>query len=69
MPQANLLIIQERIPLEKDHVESVCVINKFLKIFIGNLRSEGRALQILEEVIETVGSKANDYVILLGYIL
>jgi hypothetical protein len=55
-------------PLEKRGVESVCVTNKFLKVFIGNLGREGRALQILEEVIKTVGSEVNDYVALLGYI-
>jgi hypothetical protein len=61
-------IVQERIPLEKGRVESVCVINKFLKIFQGNLGIEGRATQILEEAIKAVGPKANDYVILLGYV-
>jgi hypothetical protein len=31
-----------------------------LKIFIGNLRSEGRVAQVLEEVTEAVGPEAND---------
>jgi hypothetical protein len=57
-------IIQESIPLEKRGVESVCVINKFLKVFIGNLGREGRAPQILEEAIKTVGPEVNDYVVL-----
>jgi hypothetical protein len=39
-----------------------------LKVFKGNLRREGRAPQILEKVIKTVGSEVNDYVVLLGYI-
>jgi hypothetical protein len=38
-----------------------------LKVFIGNLGSEGRAPQILKEMIETVGPEANDYVVLLWY--
>ena len=29
-------IIQERIPLDKGRVESVCIIDKFLKVFISN---------------------------------
>jgi hypothetical protein len=61
-------IIQESVPLDKGRVESVCVIDKFLKVFIGNMGSEGRAPQILEEAIETVSPEANDYVVLLGYI-
>jgi hypothetical protein len=39
-----------------------------LKVFIGNLGGEGRASQIPEEAIKTVGSEVNDYVALLGYI-
>ena len=61
-------IIQECIPLQKGRVESVCVIKKFLKVFQGNLGSEGRALQILEEAIKTVGPEASDYVARVRYI-
>ena len=42
--------------------------NKLLKVFQCNLGSEGRATQILEEAIKTVGPEANDYVVLVGYI-
>ena len=45
-------IIQERISLEKGGVESICVINKFLEVFQGDLGIEGRAPQILEEAIK-----------------
>jgi hypothetical protein len=55
-------IIQERVPLEKGCVKSVCVMNKLLKVFQRNLGSEGRASQILE-VIGTVGPGANDIAI------
>jgi hypothetical protein len=57
------------IPLEKRGVKSVCVINKFLKVSICNLGREGKAQQILEEAIKTVGPEVNDYVVLLGCIL
>jgi hypothetical protein len=57
-------IIQESIPLEKCRVESVCVINQFLKVLIGNLGREERAPPILEEAIKTVGPEVNDYVVL-----
>jgi hypothetical protein len=56
------------IPVEKRGVGSVYVINKFLAVFIGDLGREGRAPQILEEAIKTVGPEVNDYVALLGYI-
>jgi hypothetical protein len=61
-------IVQERIPLDKGRVESVCIINEFLKVFIGDLGSKRRTPQILEEAIKTVGPESNDYVVLLGYI-
>ena len=50
------------------HVESVCVMNKFLNILQGNLRSEGRVMQIIEEAIKTVGPEVNDYIVLVRYI-
>ena len=64
----NLKSLHEGIPLdsEKRGVKSVCVINKFLKVFIANLGSERIELQILDEAIETVGPEANDYVVLVG---
>jgi hypothetical protein len=58
-------IVQESIPLEKGCVEGVCVINKLLKVFQCN---DGRAPQILKEVIETAGPVANNYVVLVRYI-
>jgi hypothetical protein len=45
---------------------STCTI---MKVFQRNLGSEGRAPQILEEAIKTVGPEANDYVVLVGCIL
>lgn len=47
-------IIQETIPLEKRCVEAVCIIDKFLNVFQGNLGREGRAPQILEEAIKAM---------------
>jgi hypothetical protein len=52
------------IPVEKRGVESVCVINKFLKVFIGNLEREGRAPQNFEEATKTFGPEVNDCVVL-----
>jgi hypothetical protein len=46
-----------------------CMHNKLILEGIHRqLGSKGRASQILEETIETVGPEANDYVILLWYI-
>jgi len=52
-------VVLECIPFEKGCVESVCVITEFLKVFQGDIGSEGRAPQVLEQAVETVGSKAN----------
>jgi hypothetical protein len=67
-PQPTRAIVLECIPLEKSHVESVCVVDKLLKELQGNLGNEGRAPQVLEKSMETVGPEANDDVIFVGYV-
>jgi hypothetical protein len=52
---------------EEGRVESVSVINEFLKIFQGNLGSEGRPPQVLEKAIETICPQADDNVVFVGY--
>jgi hypothetical protein len=44
--QPTHVIVLECIPLEKGHVESVCVVDKLLKVLQGNLGNEGRAPQV-----------------------
>jgi hypothetical protein len=66
--QPTCAIVLECIPLEKSHVESVPVIDKFLMVLQGNLGNEGRAPQVLEMPIEAVGPEANDNVVFVGYI-
>jgi hypothetical protein len=61
-------IVQEHISFEKHSVESVRIIDKFLKVLQGNLGSEGRALQVLKMVIKAVCPKTNDDVVFVGYI-
>lgn len=53
---------------EKCSVESVSVIDKFLKVLQGNLGSEGRAPQILKKGTKAVCPKTNDDVVFVGYI-
>jgi hypothetical protein len=57
-------IVQERISFEKCSVESVGIIDKFLKVLQGNLGSEGRVPQVLEMAIKAVCLKTNDNVVL-----
>ena len=49
-------------------VESVCVIDEFLKIFQGNLGREGRTPEVLEKAIKTICPQTDDYVVLVRYI-
>ena len=57
-PAANLHDNLKTILLKKGRVEGVCIMDKFLKVFQGNLGREGRAPQILEEAIKAVGPEA-----------
>jgi hypothetical protein len=49
-------------------IESVGVIDKFLKVLQGNLGSEGRAPRVLEMAIKAVCPRTNDDVVFVGYI-
>ena len=62
-------VVGEGIPLEEGSVECVCIVNKLLKIFKGNLGSERRTLQVLEEMIKAIHLKMNDDVLLLRNIV
>ena len=58
-------IVREGVPFEEGGVESVGVVNEFLKVFKRNLGSERRSPQVLQEAIKTVGPKTNDDVVFL----
>jgi len=52
-------IILERIPFEEGSVKCVGVVDEFLEIFQGNLGCRRGMLQVLKEMVEAVGPKAN----------
>jgi len=52
-------IILERIPFEEGSVKCVGIVDKFLEIFQGNLGCRRGMLQVLKEMVEAVGPKAN----------
>jgi hypothetical protein len=50
------MIFLKCIPFEEGGVKHVCIVNEFLVIFQGNLRSGGEMLQVLKEAIKAVGA-------------
>ena len=53
------MIILECIPFEEGRVKCVGVVDEFLEIFQGNLGCRRGTLQVLKEMVEAVGPKAN----------
>jgi len=52
-------IILERIPFEEGSVKCEGIVDEFLEIFQGNPRCGRGTLQVLKEMVEAVGPKAN----------
>jgi len=53
------MIILERIPFEEGSVKCVGIVDEFLEIFQGDLGCRRGMLQVLKEMVEAVGPKAN----------
>ena len=52
-------IILECIPFEEGSVKCIGIVDEFLEIFQGNLGCRRGTLQVLKEMVEAVGPKAN----------